>query len=74
MGFCAFVWLEKPAQQIENECQRERDQQHRYDGNVHANTATLVTDVARQAPKPVEPARIDQQADNNDENSTNDYE
>ncbi len=46
--------LKKPAQEIEDQSQRDGDEQHRYDGNVHVEAVALVANVSRQAPEPTQ--------------------
>jgi hypothetical protein len=45
---------EKPADQVEDQAQRQRHQQHRNDGNVNLHTLAFIMNIAGQPPKPVE--------------------
>ena len=49
-----MVQLEKPSQQIEDQAQRERHQQHRNNRDIDLRAFAFVVDVARQFSKPVQ--------------------
>src|SRR5512132_2889394 len=61
---CLSYLSEKPADQVEDQTQRQRHQHHRNDGNVKLHALAFIMNVTGQLPKPAESTRVDQQSDN----------
>ncbi len=65
---------EELAQEVQDQRQGEGDEEHRDEREVEADVAALDPDVAGEAPEPGEPARKDEQPDDDERDARPDQE